>query len=236
MWASTLARFDINTFLASDGVERKAETFKKDAVIFTQGGRNDSIFFIEKGAVKLTVTSGAGVETIIAIMDGGHFVGESCIIGNVPYRLHSAVCITEVRVRRVKADAWMRLMQHPGRDSTVLVTYLAQVIAQLEEELVSSLVDSSAKRLARALLSLSRFRRAHAVKLAGVVNQQVLAGMIGVSRQQVNALMRDFRKSGFVDDVQGTKINESLRTFAPPDRLRGKNGTAKKLSPRRAVL
>ena len=44
--------------------------------IFRQGQPADSLFYIRRGKVKLTVTSPQGKEAIVAVLGAGEFVGE----------------------------------------------------------------------------------------------------------------------------------------------------------------
>ena len=49
-----------------------------DRNVFRQGQPADSLFYIRRGKVKLTVLSPQGKEGIIAILGAGEFLGEGC--------------------------------------------------------------------------------------------------------------------------------------------------------------
>ena len=55
--------------------------FGKDCNVFLQGDPADSLFYIRRGKVKLTVISQEGKEAIVAILDSGEFFGEGCLAG-----------------------------------------------------------------------------------------------------------------------------------------------------------
>jgi CRP-like cAMP-binding protein len=46
------------------------------ATIFVQGDAATSVMYVEEGVVRLSVLSHAGKEAVVAVVDGGHFVGE----------------------------------------------------------------------------------------------------------------------------------------------------------------
>ncbi len=51
----------------------------RDRDVFRQGQPADSLFYLRRGKVKLTVISPEGKEAIIAILDAGEFFGEGCL-------------------------------------------------------------------------------------------------------------------------------------------------------------
>lgn len=73
-------------FLAQNGLGRKIVDLKKGDTVSSQGDAADSVFYIQKGRVKLTVVSGRGKEATIALLGAGDFVGEECIAAIQPHR------------------------------------------------------------------------------------------------------------------------------------------------------
>src|SRR5471030_638200 len=96
-------RFDLASFLARVGKGRTIGIYARTRVIFSQGDAADSLFYIQKGKVKLAVVSAQGKEGVIAILDEGEFFGEAWLGGQVS-RIATAAAITEcVAVRLDKA-------------------------------------------------------------------------------------------------------------------------------------
>ena len=60
--------FNPNTFLATIGEGRKIVQLPKKQTIFTQGDKADSVFYVQKGKVRLTVVSKTGKEATIGIV------------------------------------------------------------------------------------------------------------------------------------------------------------------------
>ena len=63
--------FDPKSFLAKVGKGRSIGKYRKDQVVFSQGDAADSVFYIQKGKVKLTVVSEQGKEAVVAIHGAG---------------------------------------------------------------------------------------------------------------------------------------------------------------------
>ena len=58
--------FDAEAFLDSAGIAKKFETFQRAETIFSQGDVCDSVMYIRKGGVKLSVRSKTGREAVVA--------------------------------------------------------------------------------------------------------------------------------------------------------------------------
>jgi CRP/FNR family cyclic AMP-dependent transcriptional regulator len=73
--------FDPKSFLAKVGEGQSFGIYRKDQVVFSQGDPADSVFFIQKGKVKVTVVSEQGKEAVVAILGANDFFGEACLAG-----------------------------------------------------------------------------------------------------------------------------------------------------------
>ena len=76
MSASSKPPFDPKVFLSKVGDGRRIEKFRKHQLIFKQGQPAETVFYIQKGKVKLTVVSAQGKEAVVAILGAGDFFGE----------------------------------------------------------------------------------------------------------------------------------------------------------------
>jgi CRP/FNR family transcriptional regulator, cyclic AMP receptor protein len=86
--------FDPDEFLATIAAGRTIVSFPKKHIIFAQGDECDSVFYIQKGKVRLTVVSKTGKEATIGILSTGDFFGESCLTGQ-SVRVMSAISMED---------------------------------------------------------------------------------------------------------------------------------------------
>jgi CRP/FNR family transcriptional regulator, cyclic AMP receptor protein len=93
--------FDPKDFLATVDGGRTVSFYGKNGIIFSQGDPADAVFYIQKGKVKIAVTSEQGKEAVVAILGPDQFFGEGCLIAQ-PLRLATATAITESAVMRVE--------------------------------------------------------------------------------------------------------------------------------------
>lgn len=68
--------FDAQAFLDSAGVADSILTYRRCEPIFEQGDVCDSVMYIQKGGVKLSMVSDDGREVVVAMLGPGEFFGE----------------------------------------------------------------------------------------------------------------------------------------------------------------
>jgi CRP/FNR family cyclic AMP-dependent transcriptional regulator len=179
--------FEAELFLDSTDIKKKVVEYARSEVIFAQGDSSDTVMYIQKGAVRLSVLSHAGKEAIVA----------------------TSVAGTTILI--VPRKQMVQLLHNEPGFSDRFIEYMLYRNIRIEEDLVDQLFNSSEKRLARTLLLLARYGKAD--KPQGVLpklSQEMLAEMIGTTRSRVNFFMNKFRKLGFIEYNGGIKINASL--------------------------
>jgi CRP/FNR family cyclic AMP-dependent transcriptional regulator len=197
--------FDPKTFLATIGAGRELLAVPQKQPIFTQGDRADSVFYIQKGKVRLTVVSAIGKEATIGILDEGSFFGEGALAGQV-LRMGSAAAMTDCELLQVEKKAMMDALHREHTFSDLFVAYLLARNIRYEEDLVDQLFNSSEKRLARVLLLLAHFgKEGTPESVVPKISQETLAEMIGTTRSRVSFFMNRFRKLGFIDYAGGVE-------------------------------
>jgi len=179
--------------------------------VFRQGQPADSLFYIRRGKVKLTVLSQLGKEGIIAILGTGEFLGEGCLAGQ-SVRMATAVAITDCTLDKIDKQLMQRMIHEKHEISELFVKQLLLSNIRYEADLVDQLFNSSEKRLARILLLLSHFGKdSRAEAVVPRINQDTLAQMVGTTRSRVSHFMNRFRDHGFIDyDDGGLTVHSGL--------------------------
>jgi CRP/FNR family cyclic AMP-dependent transcriptional regulator len=203
--------FDPAVFLGQAGLGRTIIEVKKKQVIFAQGDPAESVFYIQRGRVKLCVISPSGKEATIAILSAGEFLGEDSIDSSHPLRMATAEAVTAGTLLRIDRKEMMRALHEEHALSDMFVTYLLSRNLRIQEDLVDQLFNSSEKRLARALLLLAQIGKESSPDMViPKISQEVLAEMIGTTRSRVNFFMNRFRKLGFIEYNGKILVHSSL--------------------------
>jgi CRP-like cAMP-binding protein len=193
-----LPPFDLRAFLDSAGISRCIVRYARASVVFAQGGRANSVFYIQQGGVKLSVLSRRGREAIVAMLAPGDFFGEGCLAGQ-PLRMGTATALVPTTVLRIQKRAMMRTLHEQSALSDRFIAHMLARNIRIEEDLVDHLFNSSEKRLARTLLLLARYGDDRMpLRVLPKISQETLAEILGTTRSRVNVFMNRFRRLGLV--------------------------------------
>jgi CRP/FNR family transcriptional regulator, cyclic AMP receptor protein len=202
--------FDVEAFLESAGAARRAVSYPKGTIVFSQGQPSDAVMYIQKGGIKISVLSRTGKEAVVAMLGRGDFFGEGALAGQ-SIRIGTATATTLTTVLIIETEVMLQLLRDEVTFSERFISYMLARNLRVEADLVDHLFNSSEKRLARALLLLARYGdQAGSEKRIPRISQETLAEMIGTTRSRVNFFMNKFRDLGFIEYNGDIKINTSL--------------------------
>src|SRR3984893_8987966 len=152
--------FDPKTFLGRIDAGKTIERYGKNQKIFGQGDVADSVFFIRKGKVKITVLSEHGKEAVVGIFGEGQFFGEGCLMG-AQLRSATSVAMEECLITSIRKSAMLATLAAEPKFSAFFMAYLLRRNNRIEDDLIDQLFNSSERRLARLLLLLANFGEEH---------------------------------------------------------------------------
>jgi CRP/FNR family cyclic AMP-dependent transcriptional regulator len=203
-------KLDVRSFLENRGIVWKSADFRANGPIYRQGDPADSVMYIQKGRVKLSVVSTGGKEAVVGVLGRGDFFGEGCLAGQ-PKRMGTVTAMMATTVLTVE-KAQMALLLHEQHElSDLFIAYMLARNIRIEEDLVDQLFNSSEKRLARILLLLARYGKAQdGYRIIPKVSQAVLAEMVGTTRSRVNFFMNKFRRLGLIEYNGELKVHDAL--------------------------
>lgn len=195
--------------------------FEPSATIFTQGDRCAEMMFIEKGCVRLSVTSPTGQAAVMATLHAGACFGEGALAGQ-RRRKSTAAALTGSTITIVKTRELRRRLREQVALSDWFRVHMLETNLRIEEDLVEQALNRTEKRLARVLLLLSNFDEHEAPRHAlPRISRDLLAEMSGTTRSKVDSLMNKFRKAGFLErhteQNGGVQIHRSMLSVVLQD-------------------
>jgi len=204
--------FDPKEFLAKVGEGKTILEFRNGEVVFAQGDAADTIFYIQKGRIKVVVISEQGKEAVVGILGAGQFFGEGCMNGH-SLRIATTTAMEGSLLTAITKEAMLAALHSQPKFSELFMAYLLTRNSRIEEDLVDQLFNSSEKRLARLLLLLANFGKEGSPQpISPNISQETLAEMIGTTRSRVSFFMNKFRKLGFISYNGKIEVNSSLLT------------------------
>ena len=206
--------FNLDVFLSKGDKGITSLSSSKNGILFSQGDVTDAVFYIQAGRAKVTVLSEHGKEAVVAILERGAFVGESCLVGQM-VRTATATTLEDPRILRIDKAVMLHLLQKQPEFASAFMSYLLRHSIRVQEDLVDQLFNSSEKRLARALLLLAHFgKEGKPETVIAKISQETLAEMVGTTRSRVSFFMNKFRRLGFIDYKGGSRRNGGLHVHS----------------------
>jgi CRP/FNR family cyclic AMP-dependent transcriptional regulator len=202
--------FNPKAYLGRAGLGKVLKKYNKNEAIFTQGEAAGTVFYIQKGKVKVTVLSEQGKEAVVGILAQGQFFGEGCLDG-AKLRTSTTRAMEECLLTLITKAAMIAILAAEPKFNAFFLTYLLSRNSRIVDDLIDQLFNSSERRLARLLLILADFGKEGVVQPVPVVlSQETLADMVGTTRSRVSFFMNKFRKKGFVSYNGRIEVHRSL--------------------------
>lgn len=212
--------FDTADFLANAGIGRTIVELKAKQTFFCQGDPADSVFYLQKGRVKITVVSQNAKQATITLLSSTDFVGEESLATILGLRLATATAINACTALRIDRSEMIRVMHHEPAFADIFLKFLLSRSMQTQADLVDQLFNSSEKRLARILLIMAEFGNpGEPETFIPPVTQETLADMIGTTRARVSFFMNRFRKLGFISYDGRIQVHRALLNVVLLDQL-----------------
>jgi CRP/FNR family cyclic AMP-dependent transcriptional regulator len=115
--------FDPQVYLESVGASKRVAQFRKKQAIFSQGEAADSVMYLQKGSVKLTVVNESGKEAVVAIFGSGDFFGEGGMAGQT-IRIATATAMVPTTVLIIGKDEMTRALHTDASLSDRFINYM----------------------------------------------------------------------------------------------------------------
>ena len=212
--------FDSADFLATAGLGRTIVELKAKQTFFSQGDQADSVFYLQKGRVRVTVVSHRGKEATITLLSASDFVGEESLAAIAGLRMSTATAINSCTALEIARSEMFRVMHDESAFADIFLKFLLGRSMRTQADLIDQLFNSSEKRLARILLIMAEFGKPGKPEtFIPPITQETLADMIGTTRSRVSFFMNRFRKLGFISYNGRIQVHKSLLNVVLLDQL-----------------
>ncbi|MFQ6617511.1 MAG: Crp/Fnr family transcriptional regulator [Fidelibacterota bacterium] len=174
--------------------------YKKNNMILIEEDFGDSLFFINKGKVKVTRISEDGREVILSILSEGDFFGEMSILDGET-RSANVISMDESEVFVLKRGDFLNLLERYPKIAISLLQELAMRLRKSDQQIESLSLSDAENRVAQVILRLAADIGKH--KLGQVVIedlplQQDLANMAGTSRETISRMLKLFSRKEYI--------------------------------------
>ena len=182
---------------AGPGEKLKA---KRGDVIYRIGDPSDSVYFITRGRIRLSITNALGKEATLALLGPSDLFGEHCLLLGRKARSANAYAGGATDLVKVSLKLLTKSLSSDLQLAHFFMKRAILRMAEYEHALAYQITNNTERRLARALLHLSNYDSETAKPaLIEQVSQEMLANMVGANRSRLNGFMTKFRGFGHIE-------------------------------------
>jgi len=178
------------------------ERFERGKTIFFPGDPAERVYFLIKGAVKLSRVYEAGEEITVALLRENSIFGVlSLITGQKSDRFYHAVAFTPVELLSAPIEHFQRSLKDNAELSRLTLQGLSSRILQTELMIETLAHRDMASRLVSFLLILCRdfgVPTANGITIDLKLSHQAIAEAIGSTRVTVTRLLGELRQDSLI--------------------------------------
>jgi CRP/FNR family transcriptional regulator, cyclic AMP receptor protein len=177
-------------------------TIAKNAHVYRCGDRDEQVYFIESGQVKLVMHSPEKRECLLAIHGEGDIFGELCLSG-VNTRLETATAMEDTVLKQIPRPKFFARLARDAQLVSRFVQYLTARVADQQQVIADLVTTDSEQRLGKTLLRLARTLgkpdAQNSIRIEPRITHEELSEMVGTTRPRVSVFMQRFRTLGLIE-------------------------------------
>lgn len=186
--------------LRKETLHTRTMKFAKNDNVYTCGDKDELVYFIESGQVKLLMLSSEGKECLLAIHGAGDMFGELCLT-ELGSRLETATAMKATSIKQIPCS---RFYERLEREKLFVgfVQYLALRVADQQQVIADLVTVDSEQRLGKTLLRLARTmgkKDPRSIRIETKISHEELSEMVGTTRPRISMFMQRFRNLGLIE-------------------------------------
>jgi CRP-like cAMP-binding protein/CheY-like chemotaxis protein len=190
--------------------ERKSRQFKKNQVIYYEGDKGNGLYLVITGKIKTIKLAEDGRELMTGMYSADDYLGINAILLNEAYT-DTATTLEDSLLCLIPKDQVEQLLNLYPEVAREFIKLLSSDVREKEEQLLQMAYHSVRKRMAEAIVRLSRQNKNdnESFKIA----REDLAAMAGMATETVSRTLSDFKDEGLIEK------KGSIITILDPTRL-----------------
>ena len=199
---STLEDHDLLTLAAL----ARPITAQRGEIIISQGSVGDALYVVIGGRVRVYVSDKDGKEMVLALEGPSAVFGEIAVLDGA-VRSASIAAMEQTELLKISADDFFALLERNTELNRSVIQSLAGRIRKLTQGAQGLALDSVYRRLTARLQECAVEENGEWV-ITERLTHQLLADMIGCSREMVSRIMSDLVKGGYIRIEPGRWVIE----------------------------
>jgi CRP/FNR family transcriptional regulator len=178
----------------------QVKNYRKNQIIFMEEETGNYMYIVLAGKVKVTKTTTAGKETILAIHQTGDFFGEMALLDGktAPATVSS---MEDCRIAAIHHNDFQRLLMSNEKVVRQIVQVLCSRLRQVWAQVQDLSYSTADTRIRAGILQLSRrhgVQDSRGIIIDLKITHQELAELVGTSRETVTRTLARLQKKGIL--------------------------------------
>lgn len=178
-----------------DEVARQT-TAERGEIIVNQGSKGESLYVVVSGQIRVYLSDETGKEVILGLEGPGAIFGEISVLDG-ELRSASVAAMERTELLKIEGQVFRQLLQTNARLALAVIAALAGMIRKLTDATQGLALQSAYRRLVARLQERAVEENGQTV-IPERLTHQLLADMIGCSREMVSRIMSDLAKGGYL--------------------------------------
>ncbi|MDQ6828045.1 MAG: Crp/Fnr family transcriptional regulator [Gemmatimonadota bacterium] len=195
----------------------RERSYPRGSVILFEDDPGDSLFVVREGRVKVVLIGEDGREVILAILGSGDHFGELSLIDGAPRSAH-VIAMDDARLIVLRREDFRRRVEESPSLAWAMLAELSRRLRRADSQIGSLALLDVPGRMAHLLLRNSADTGSDT--LAKKLTHQMIAQMIGASRETVSRTMREFQDRGLISVYRRQITLKDRKTLEQMSRVR----------------
>jgi CRP/FNR family cyclic AMP-dependent transcriptional regulator len=195
-----LATVPLLSRIAPEELRRFAEVtrekqYPKGSVILFEDDPGDSLFIVRAGRVKVVLVAEDGREVILGVLGVSEHFGELSLIDDQPRSAH-VIAMEDSTLLVLRRDDFRRRVEATPAVAWALLAELSRRLRRADGKIGGLVLLDVPGRIAQLLMDVGEEGGTDTIDKP--LTHQVIAQMIGASRETVSRTMREFQDAGLI--------------------------------------
>ena len=182
-----------------DGI--KPLFYKRSGLIYSQGDKSDRIYVVLEGIVKIFNLTVAGREACMSLRYPGTIFGIAEIYGS-DFRFYFAEAYEDATVLPIGKGLLTTIINEKPSIALKIIEACGKRIIEKEMYIEDSVMRNAEVRVAHFLVKIAMHQGVcledGSAKINSKLSHQIVADLVGLSRQTVTTVLTNLRKNGFI--------------------------------------
>ena len=183
--------------------DRNTNTYKKKEKIYSEGNHANTLYYINKGKVKIYKSNDDGKELIVDLLSAGDFIGYVTLLEGGTYK-ESAEALETCDVAMIPKAEVEDLLNRNITVAKKFIQLLAKNITGKEQKLLGLAYNSLRKKVADALMLLSaKYKKQDEEAFTIDISRENLATIAGTATESLIRTLSDFKSEKLIEIQNG---------------------------------